>query len=228
LSQIDTREAQDLLIKTARESDGDLQGEAIRMIGIGGDKTALAELGSLYASGDEDVRDAVLEAYLIVGDVDAVFALAANAKTEDEFEAAVDTLGAMGANEQLRKLRDRAGSSESWIDAIAIAGDFETLRELALDEGDPKRRIQAIEAMGIVGGDNVNQALMDIYRNANNDDVREAAVEGMMISGYDQGMLELYRASDNAVEKKQLLEYLVILDSDEIWAVIDSALGGDE
>jgi hypothetical protein len=41
-------------------------------------------------------------------------------------------------------------------------------------------------------------------------------------------MLELYRASDNAVEKKQLLEYLVILDSDEIWAVIDSALGGDE
>ncbi len=48
-----------------------------------------------------------------------------------------------------------------------------------------------------------------------------------MISGNDQALLELYRSSDDANEKKELLEYLVIMDSDEIWQLIDQALDGE-
>jgi HEAT repeat protein len=226
ISQIDSREAQDLLVETANKSSGDLQQEAIRMIGIGGDKSALAALGPLYAKGDTELREAVLEAYLIVGDADAVYALAANAESEDEFESAVDTLGAMGANEQLRQLRDRAGASESWLDAIAVSGDVETLRDLALDNSNPERRVRAIEALGIVGGDVVSQALVDIYRGADSADVREAALDGLLIADDDQALLELYRSSSSATEKTEILEYLVMMGSDEVWAVIDAALDG--
>ena len=76
LSQIDLPEAQAKLLDIARSDDPELSSEAVRMIGIGGNAEALAGLQDLYSSGDEDLRAAVLEAYMIAGDVDAVHAIA--------------------------------------------------------------------------------------------------------------------------------------------------------
>ena len=226
LSQIDTPEAQATLLRFAREEQGSLQAEAIRMIGIGGDETTLAELGAIYAAGDREARDAVLEAYLIAGDKKAVFEIAANADNSDDFEEAVDILGAMGASDELRELRSRTGVSETLIDAYAVSGDFESLRELARDGSDVEMQAEAIEALGMIGGDQVNQELVEIYRGAASDDIREAALDGMLIADYDSGVLELYRSSDSSAEKKELLEYLVMMDSDEVWDIVDSALDG--
>ena len=224
LSQIDSAEAVKLIVVTAQQSSGELRLEAIRMIGIGGNGEALANLRTLYASGDKEVRDAVLEAYLIADDEEAVYELAVNAKDEDEFEAAVDMLGAMNARDQLRRLRETVGPSESLIEAYAVSGDAEALRGLATDSSDPVRQMQAIEALGIVGGDEADATLVAIYRDANNDDIREAALEGMLISGHDAGVLELYRSSQDTKEKTELLEYLVMMGSDDVWNLIESAL----
>jgi HEAT repeat protein len=132
----------------------------------------------------------------------------------------------MGAHEQLRRLRESTGISESLIEAYAISGDADSLRELALDGSDPELQEQAIEALGIVGGDSVNATLVEIYKNSDSEDIRESALEGMMISGYDEGILEIYRSSQDPVEKKELLRYLVNMGSDEVWDIIDSALDG--
>jgi HEAT repeat protein len=228
LSQIDHQEAQEALLTAARAGSGELRYEAVRMIGIGGNDASLAALRSVYADGDPELRDAVLEAYLIADDADSVYELAVNAQTEDEFGKALEILGAMDAREQLRQLRDRAGSNEDWIDALAVSGDLETLRDIASDNGDPARQARAIEALGIAGGDEVNGTLVEIYRNADSGDVREAALNGMLIADYDAGVLELYRESKDPIEKKALLQYLVNMDSDLVWDVIDSALGGTE
>lgn len=228
LSQMDTPESQSRLLAYANDSEGELQAEAIRMIGIGGDDEALAQLGSLYANGDKDVREAVLEAYLISGNKQAVFDIAANTQDEDEFSDAVSMLGAMGAHEQLRELRNRAGLSESLVEAYAISGDAESLRELAADDSNPEIQLRAIEALGIVGGADVDQVLVDLYRSTANDDIREAALGGMLIAGHDTGVLELYRNASDAAEKRQLLEYLVIMDSDAVWDLIDNALEGSQ
>lgn len=227
LSQIDSSEAHATLLRFAREDTSELQIEAIRMIGIGGDKDALASLGDIYKAGNRDVREAVLEAYLIADDTQAVYEIAANADNEEDFSEAVDILGAMGARNELRELRSRAGMSETLIDAYAISGDYETLRELALDSSDPELQAKAIEALGIIGGDQVDSTLVEIYRGAETDDVREAALDGMLISGHDSGVLELYQSATDASEKRRLLEYLVMMDSDAIYDVIDQALAGD-
>lgn len=228
LSQIDSAEAQATLLQFAREDNSELQTEAIRMIGIGGDKDALTSLGEIYKTGGGEVRDAVLEAYLIADDTNAVFEIAVNADNEEDFSEAVDMLGAMGASNELRELRNRAGMSETLIDAYAISGDFETLRELALDDSDTEIQSKAIEALGIVGGDQVDSTLVEIYRGADSDEIRDAALGGMLISGHDSGVLELYRSATDASEKRQLLEYLVMMDSDAIYDVIDQALAGDQ
>ena len=195
LSQIDLPEAQTRLLDVAQSGDPELSEEAVRMIGIGGNKEALAGLAGLYDSGDEDLREAVLEAYMIAGDVDAVYAIATNASDASEFEAATEMLGVMGAIDELRALSENSGYTE-----------------------------ELIQALGIAGGDDVNATLMEIYRNAETDDVRDAALEGMLISGYDEGLLELYKASDDIDEKRKLLEMLAIMDSDAMMEVIDAAL----
>lgn len=228
LSQTNTAEAQDTLLRFAGEDSGELQVEAIRMIGIGGDKGALENLGSIYTAGDKEVREAVLEAYLIADDKTAVFEIAANADNKEDFEEAVNILGAMGARDELRELRSRAGISDTLIDAYAVSGDFDTLRELAMDSSDTDLQAQAIESLGIVGGNQVETTLVEIYRGAASDSIRSAALDGMLISGHDTGILELYRSSTDAAEKKELLEYLVMMGSDDVWNIIDSALDGNQ
>lgn len=227
LSQIDLPEAQTLLLDNARQGSGEFRLEAIRMIGIGGEPAALSSLADLYASGNGDVREAVLEAYLIADDANAVYEIAANAENADDFEEAVEILAAMDARDELRELRNSRGMSESLIEAYAISGDFETLRELSMDGSDPEQQAQAIEALGIVGGSAVNTTLVEIYQNSASSDVREAALDGLLISGHDEGVLQLYRSSQDPAEKRELLQFLVMMDSEAIWDVIDSALDGE-
>jgi HEAT repeat protein len=226
LSQIDLPEAQTLLLDAARQDGGEMQLEAIRMIGISGEPEALSGLVELYNNGDADVRGAVLEAYLIANDAQSIYQIAVSADNEDDYEEAVEMLAAMGAREQLAELRNARGISESLIEAYAISGDFESLRELSLDTSDPELQAQAIEALGMVDGPDVGRTLVEIYKGSAAPDVREAALEGLMIAGHDEGVLELYRSSDNPAEKREMLEYLVMMDSDAVWDLIDSAFDG--
>ena len=224
LSQIDLPEAQALLGEAARNNSGELQLDAIRMIGISGDPGGVAELSAIYAAGDAEVREAVLEAYLISDDSEAVYQIALNTQDPDEFESAVEMLGAMGAVEQLRALRERTDMSEFLVDAYAIAGDVESLRVLAADDTDPEAQLEAITALGLVGGSEVDATLLEIYRGSDSEEVKEAALDGMLISGYDEGVLELFQESQNPEEKRQLLERLVMMDSDAVWDIIDATL----
>lgn len=224
LSQINTPEAQALLVQLATQLRGDLQTEAIQMIGIGGDPQALSELGRIYESGDMDVREAVLEAYMIAHDVDAVMKIATTTEDKDEFEAAVEMLAVMNAVDELRSLRNRPGMGEALVEAFIISDDAESLREFAMDGSDRERQLEAIEALGIVNKGDAGPTLISIYKGSDDEDIREAALSGMVIAGYDEGVLELYRASESSREKGELLEYLSMMDSDALWEIIDSAL----
>ena len=123
LSQLDMTEAQQILLETARNSEGELQMDALRMIGIGGDTDTIAQLGDIYSTGSPEVRESILHAFMIAGDTEAVYQVAANAQSDEEFEIAVQFLATMGATEELSRLRDREGASESLIHAYAVSGD---------------------------------------------------------------------------------------------------------
>jgi HEAT repeat protein len=224
LSQINLPAAQDLLLDTARNSNGDLRYEAIRMIGIGGNADAMLGLRAIYKDGDQETREAVLEAYLIADDTASVLDIALNAASDDEFEEAVDKLGAMGAREELRTLRGRGGNCEPLIDALGIADDQDAILELARDSSDKLCQLHAIEGLGRIGGAAAGDTLLQIYRASDDSDVKESALHGMLIGDYGDGILALYRESNDVAEKRQLLEQLVITGNDEVWSVIESAL----
>ena len=226
LSHIDLPEASETLLATASGADPELAVESVRMIAINGDPAAMSRLGEIYANGSPAIKAAVFEAYIIADDVEAVYAIAANAESEAEFARAVDTLGAMGAIEQLRALRDVTGYSERLVHVVAVASDLGTLVEFARDDSDPRRQVKAIEAIGIVGGEEADTMLVDLYRSGDGH-VQQAALHGLLVSGYDEGVLALYRESEDVAEKKQLLQVLTAMGSDAAWQAIDDALSGE-
>ena len=222
LSQIDEPEAQTLLADAARNNSGELQLQAIRMIGVSGEPGAMAVLSDIYASGDRRVKEAVLSAYLIADDDEAVYQIAVQTEDTEEFEAAVSMLGAMGATDRLQALRERGDMSEVLINAYAIAGDVGSLQAMATDTSNPEAQVHAIRGLGIAGG--ADASLVEIYRGATTAEVREAAREGLMMADYDEGVLQLFQESDDPSEKRELLELLVMMDSDAVWDIIDSTL----
>ena len=227
LSQIDHPDAQALLHETASSAGGELRLEAVRMIGISGNSDSLQRLGPLYENGDEDLREAVLNAYMIAGDTDAIFEIAVNAEDEATFERAVTLLGSMGAHEELRQLGDRPGAANALIQAWAMSGDLESLQTLALDASDPERQQRAINAIGLVGGGDSNALLLKIYHEADTESVRTAALNALYLGGEEAALLDLYAASTSVAEKHALLQMLISMGSDEAWALVEQALGED-
>lgn len=226
LSQIDSDEAQKLLLQQARADDGDLRLEAIRMIGIGGNDKALAALADLYRGGDGSVRQEVLNAYLIAGRKQDVLQLARSAKDEDEARAAIQALGAMGALAELRQLGDLGQHSGALVQAYAIAGDLDSLLKLAQNASDEDARIEATRSMGIVSDKAAGAALRQIYQSDSSPKVRQAALDGLMMRGDEVALLEIYRASSNTEEKTRILRQLTMIGGDAALEAIDAALQG--
>jgi len=224
LSQIHAPEAQQLLSQMSRSPDPALRGEAIRSIGIGGNAQLLDSLQSTYDSGDAQIKEEVLQAWLIAGRKEAVYQAALNAKSEDEAKKAIQMLGAMGATEELRKLGDRPNASRGLVQAFAISGDLASLRKIADGNGDRDMRIEAVRSIGIIHGEAARNALRDIYSRGDDPELREAALQGMLINRDEQGVLALYRAAKSSDEKRKLLRTLSMIDGDAALQAIDAAL----
>jgi len=226
LSQIDSPEADEILLQTSRSGDASLRKEAIRSIGIGGRAKSLAALQDIYAAGDADVKEQVLHAWLIAGRKQEVYQAALNAKSDEEAGEAIHTLSVMGAVEELRKLGERANASKRLVDAYAISGDLASLRKIAEGNAEPEVRAEAVRKIGIISSDAARSALRDIYSRTADAGIKRAALEGMLISGDEQGVLTLYRSATTTEEKRALLRTLTMMDGDAALEAIDAALEG--
>jgi hypothetical protein len=228
LSQLDSPEAQQILLQTSRSTNAALRKEAIRSIGIGGNRKSLDALQEIYDAGNAGTKADVLEAWLIAEHKEAVYQAALNAKSEDEARAAIDALGAMGAVDELRKLGNRPNPSRRLVDAYGVSGDLASRRRIAEGSGDQSQRLAAVRNMGIVENDAARAALREIYSRSTDPDMKEAALDGMLTAQDEQGLLALYKAAKTADEKRKLLRTLTAIDGDAALDAIDAALEGRE
>jgi hypothetical protein len=226
LSQIDGAEAQQILLQAAHSSDAAMRGEAIRAIGIGGDPKSLDALLDHYKTGDSAVKGEVLQAWMIAGRKEPVYQVALNAKSEEEANEAIRMLGVMGAAEELRKLADRPNPASGLVEAFAISGDLASLKKYAEGSGNRETRIDAVRKIGIIDGAEARTALRDIYLRSTDPEMKEAALQGLLIADDDQGVLALYRSAKTAEEKRALMRYLSMMDGEAALEAIDQALEG--
>ena len=59
---------------------------------------------------------------------------------------------------------------------------------------------------------------------ATDPEIKDAALQGMLIAGDEQGVLALYRAAKSSEEKRELLRTLAMLNGDAALQAIDAAL----
>ena len=226
LSQFEEPQAQTLLLESARNGNPELRQEAIRSIGIGGRDDTLAALSEIYRGGDEAIREAVLEAWMISDREQEIFEVAMNASSSEEAERAIQLLGVMDARESLQRLRQAGKGSSGLVQAFAIADDLDSLKAMANDASDPAVQIEAVQAIGIIDNDSARVALQQIYRDTRSAEVREAALQGMLIADDEAGVLKLYQGSNDPAEKQQLLRTLTMIGGDAALEAIDAALEG--
>ena len=226
LAQIEGAEAAALLKRTAQTGQGRMRLQAVRALGIRGDADSLATLKSLYPTGDADVRDAVLQSLMIANDRKGLYDIARQARDEAEAQHAIRLLAVAGGREELRALAQSGVHARNLVDAFAISNDFDGLIALARDGRDPKVQRDAVSQLGLVGDARAREALRDFYRKADREEIRQAALQGMMIAGDEQGLLALYRAEAKPERKRELLQTLTMIGGDAAFEAIDAALDG--
>jgi HEAT repeat protein len=80
------------------------------------------------------------------------------------------------------------GVKKSVFQAWLMSGDKESVLAVARTEKSPELRRDAIRHLGMMGG---RAELRDMYKNSGDAETREAVVEGMLMCGDSQGLVEI-------------------------------------
>lgn len=232
LSQSESPRAREILVRTAKTGQPiALRCEAVKTLGIAGDPEDIAALASIArdSAAPPEVRDAVIEAYLIAGGTDE---LAGIAKSDPDPRIRLKAIEALGASDALPALRQLWGTEKDpavrakLLEAFGIAGDVDTLAKAARESTDPKLRRKAIEGLGISGEPEAGKALRQMYGEFSAPEDKREVVEALMIQGDAKSLLEMFRAEKDPAMKKVILQQLSVMDDPEATRAILDVLGG--
>ena len=234
LSQLGTDEAMNVVLDIAKNArEPELRHEAIRMLGIGGQKTAIERLADLYASSKNiDEKASVIQAWLIAGRKDLVLKAARDEPDPMLRRKAIETLGAMDARDELRQLFDAtqdADNRRAIIHSLGVAGNTGALTSIAGNTTLPENeRVEAMRALGIAGDHGGRAALVDLYAKEDTPALRNAILQGLLITGDSDAVTKLYRKARTTDEKKALLRVLTTMDDGKAIDEIEHELGQPE
>ncbi len=234
LSQIDDgRGLEEVFDVASNATDPSLREEAIHILGISGDERAIARLREIYAkSNDANQKRRIIEAFLVADRKDLVLAVARDEADPNVRAQAIETLGALDASDELRQLfattRD-ADNQRAIVQALGVAGNASALAAIA---GDARQgediRIAALQALGVAGDDGGSDELVKLYSHADSPALRDAVLQGLLVSDDSRAVLDLYHKAGSVEEKKRLLRTLTMMGDDAAIDAIEAELGKPE
>lgn len=226
LSQSDSPKAREILLRTARSGQPmELRKTAIRTLGIAGMTPELKALAG-DTQAPAEVREAVIEAYLISGESDALLQIARSDPDPRMRAKAIQTLGAMGETPLLRQLWSTERDPElreELLRSFGIAGDVEFLTKAARDK-DPDIREKAIKGLGISGPE-ARAELRKLYGEFSDADDKREVAQAFMVQGDAKSLIELFRAERDPAMKKVIVQQLSVMDDPEANRLLLDLLG---
>jgi hypothetical protein len=218
LSQSDSKEARELLLRIARgQAESRLQKKAIEYVGLFGNDESRRVLESVYSgAASRDVKRAVLRGYLLSGNKAAVLAVAQSERDEALKAEAIRQLGVMSARRELVALVGSESSLEarkSALQALSLAGDAETLVEVARTGKDPALQVEAARMLGLLSREKTGPALVSLCRESNDPALRRAALQGLFMQQNDQALVEVARKEKDPAVRRDAVRYLSLLGS---------------
>ena len=222
LAQSRSPQAQALVSQIAQGQSGPaLQIKAIRMIAVAQEKQAGETLANIYQrSSDVQVKRAILQSYLITNDSSKLLEAARQETNPELVKTAIQTLGAMGAGQNLLTLYRATNNIQTKADIINALipsgrNGVAPLTEIAQSEQDAELRRNAIRNLGIAGGMSVAPALVAIYQRNSDVETKHAAAQALFLANDAHDLVVLARAEKDAEMKQYLVQQLSLMHSRE-------------
>jgi HEAT repeat protein len=222
LGQDQSPQAQALLGQVASgERNPALQRRAIEMLAVTRGKQAAETLANIYRqTTNEEVKNAILHTYLIIGTPDPLLEAARHESDPQLVRTAVHTLGAMGATSQLLTLYHDSSSAEvkgEVINGLIPAGQkgADALGTIAGSEQDPELRRKAIRNLGVAGGMSAAPALVAIYKKNPDLETKKSVAQALFLAGDSHDLVELARAEKDPAVKQSLVQQLSLMHNKE-------------
>ena len=123
------------------------------------------------------------------------------------------------------KVRDRA------MFVLAQSGSSEarqTLIAMAKSDANPDLQARAIRNLGLFGGRDSRQSLIDIYKTSKNVQARKAVLGALMLSGDRAGLADVARTETSADLRREAINQLGVSGGrEELWQMYQQEKDGD-
>ena len=201
------------------ETDPDLRRTAIQGIAMEDNSDAAQILESVYdnASSVEEKR-VVLEALVMMDDAEELAMKIVRTETDPGLRRqAIEMLGVMEATDEIAELYatiDEVELRKAVLDSMMIADDTEGLVEVLKTETDPEMRAAAIQALAVSDDDVAADYLISLYPDGTVDE-KQAVIQSMMIMDHTEGLISLLKVETDPDRKREMLQMLTLMDSEE-------------
>jgi hypothetical protein len=201
------------------ETDPDLRRTAIHGIAMEDGKDAAALLESVYDNATSvEEKTMVLEALVMMDDAEDLALKIVRTETDIELRrAAIHMLGVMDATSEIAELYatiDETELRKAVLDSMMIADDIDGLIKVLQSEKDTEMRSAAIQALAVSGDEDGAEYLLTLYPEASREE-KEAVIQSMMIMDNTQGLISLLKSESDPELKREMLQVLTMMDSDE-------------
>jgi HEAT repeat protein len=201
------------------ETDPELRKTAIQGIAMEDGKDAAALLESIYDEATSlEEKKAILESLVMMDDAEDLAMKIIRTEADSGLRRdAIHMLGVMEANEEMSELYTSIGELELRklvLESMMIADDIDGLQKVLQSEKDEDLRAQAIQMLAVSGDDDAARYLVGLYPNASRTE-KQAIIQSMMIMDDAEGLISLMKTETDPELKREMLELLTTMDSEE-------------
>jgi len=201
------------------ETNPELRITAIRGIAMEDDEGAADLLESVYdKAASVEEKKAILESLSMMDDAQDLAMKIVRTESNTELRRdAIHMLGVMEATDAMAELYSSIGEKElrkSVLESMMIADDIDGLEKVLQSEDDEEMRAQAIQMLAVSDDDNAAEYLAGLYPSATRTE-KQAIIQSMMIMENARGLIGLMKTETDPELKREMLQMLTIMDSEE-------------
>jgi len=201
------------------ETNPELRKAAIRGIAMEDDEGAAALLESIYDNATTiEEKKVILESLVMMDDAQDLAMKIVRTETDIELQrTAIHMLGVMEATEEMGALYANIQQMELRklvLESMMIADDIDGLQKVLQTEENEELRAQAIQMLAVSDDEDAAKFLVGLYPSASHAE-KKAVIQSMMIMENVQGLISLMKSETDTELKREMLQMLTIMDSEE-------------
>ncbi|MGB7451140.1 MAG: HEAT repeat domain-containing protein [Lysobacterales bacterium] len=201
------------------ETNPVLRKTAIQGIAMEDDEGAAELLESVYDNATSiEEKKAILESLVMMDDAKELALKIVRTETDTELRReAIHMLGVMEATEEMRALYASIEQMELRkliLESMMIADDIDGLEKVLQTETNEELRSQAIQMLAVSDDEDAARYLAGLYPNGSRSE-KKAVIQSMMIMENVEGLISLMKTETDPELKREMLQMLTIMESEE-------------